>query len=221
MRFGDRLDYVKTPSPEKIRSADVIICTVGTRDSEGWDRPFELPQDQEDRVLTCIENNNNTVVIVMSGGGVRMTAWNEWARAVLYAWYGGQTGYQALAEIIAGEVNPSGKLPITIEKDFMDSPGYGYIPKGETLYTGWNDEEEKKRDVYDIPYSEGIFVGYRWYEKEKIEPLYPFGHGLSYTSFQYSDLKVAMKKFTSSDVVEVTFRVRNDGKRAGKEIVQR
>ncbi len=119
-----------------------------------------------------------------------MTNWSDNAKAILFAWYGGQSGNKALAEIISGKTNPSGKLPISIEKDFKDSPGYGYIPSGEELYTGWNDKEEKRHEIYDIKYEEGIFVGYRWYENKNIEPLYPFGFGLSYTTFEYSDLEV-------------------------------
>lgn len=219
-RFGYRLTYARNPSSRKIRSADVVLCNIGTSDSEGWDRPFELPKRQEKRVKKCVKNNPNTVVIVTSGSGIRMTDWNEQAKAVVYAWYGGQTGNQALAEIIAGEVNPSGKLPITIEKEFMDSPGYGYIPEGEKLYTGWSDKKEKKRSIYDVHYKEGVFVGYRWYDEKHIEPLYPFGHGLSYTTFQYSDLKVSKEKLSKSDVVTISFDVQNTGSRKGMEIAQ-
>ena len=114
-----------------------------------------------------MENNPNTVVIVTSGSGIKMTDWNDKARAIIYAWYGGQIGNKALAEIIAGKTNPSGKLPITIEKDFKDSPGYGYIPEGESLYTGWGNGKEKEHPIFDINYTEGIFIGYRWYERKR------------------------------------------------------
>jgi len=147
-KFGDKLTYVKNPNPAQIKSADIVLCNVGTEDSEGWDRPFPLPENQELKVRQCVENNANTIVIVTSGSGIKMTDWNDKARAIIYAWYGGQIGNQALAEIIAGKTNPSGKLPITIEKDFKDSPAYGYIPPGESLYTGWAIEKKKS-----IPYS--------------------------------------------------------------------
>lgn len=218
--FGDRVTYVADPTTEQIRAADVVLCNVGTFDSEGWDRPFALPDDREQRVLSCVGNNPNTIVIVTSGSGIRMTGWNDKAKAVIYAWYGGQNGNTALAEIIAGKTNPSGKLPITIEKEFSDSPGFGYIPEGESLYDNWNDEEEKKRDVYDIHYKEGIFVGYRWYESKNIEPLYPFGHGLSYTSFEYTDLAVSVHDDSDKEFVSVRCTVTNTGARAGSEIVQ-
>ncbi|MGE5812141.1 MAG: fibronectin type III-like domain-contianing protein, partial [Ignavibacteria bacterium] len=152
--------------------------------------------------------------------GIKMTNWNNNAKAIIYAWYGGQTGNQALAEIIAGKINPSGKLPITLEKDFKDSPGYGYIPEGEYLYTGWNDKQEKARAVYDVHYNEGVFVGYRWYENKKIKPLYPFGFGLSYTDFQYSDLKITPARFQEKDSVIVTFNLKNVGNMKGMEAAQ-
>jgi len=218
--FGDRLNYVKEPTPEQIKSADVVLCNIGTDDSEGWDRSFSLPKDQENKVTECVNNNPNTIVIVSSGSGIRMTDWNDKAKAIIYAWYPGQIGNTALAEIISGKTNPSGKLPITIEKEFKDSPGYGYIPAGEKLYTGWDGEGEKAHKVYDINYKEGIFVGYRWYEHEKIEPLYPFGFGLSYTTFEYSGLEVSPDKFNEKDEVTVSFNIKNMGDVEGMETAQ-
>ena len=218
--FGDRLTYIRDPNPAQIKSADVVLCNVGTEDSEGWDRPFPLPEGQEARVRQCVENNPNTIVIVTSGSGIKMTDWNNQARAILYAWYGGQIGNKALAEIIAGKTNPSGKLPITIEKDFKDSPGYGYIPAGESLYSGWGDKKEKEHPVFDVNYKEGIFIGYRWYEEKKIEPLYPFGHGLSYTSFEYSNLTVSKDRFSENDTITIMFSVKNIGNMKGAEIAQ-
>jgi len=218
--FGDRLNFVKDPTADQIKSAEIVLCNIGTNDSEGRDRPFELPADQENKVMTCVQNNPNVIVIVTSGSGIKMTNWNNNARAIIYAWYGGQTGNQALTEIIAGKINPSGKLPITIEKDFKDSPGYGYIPEGESLYTGWNAEQEKARAVYDVHYNEGVFVGYRWYENKKIKPLYPFGFGLSYADFQYSDLKITPARFQEKDSVTVTFNLKNVGNMKGMEAAQ-
>ena len=218
--FGDKVQYVKSPSADQIKSADIVLCNIGTYDSEGWDRPFELPEDQETKVTECVNNNSNTVVIVTSGSGVRMTNWSGKAKAIIYAWYSGQTGNQALAEIIAGKTNPSGKLPITIEKEFKDSPGYGYIPDGEQLYTGWSDWKEKNHPVYNIQYKEGMLIGYRWYEKKNIEPLYPFGHGLSYTEFEYSNLTVSKEKFNENDKISVSVTIKNTGRQDGSETVQ-
>ncbi len=218
--FGGRIRYVKNPSTSDIKSADVVLCNIGTFDTEGLDRPFELPEDQEAKVQACVDNNPNTVAIVTSGSGVKMTGWNTKAKAIIYAWYVGQNGNTALAEILSGKTNPSGKLPITIEKDFKDSPGYGYIPKGEKLYSDWRHGDDRKHDVYDIQYNEGIFVGYRWYEEKKIEPLYPFGHGLSYTSFEYSDLAVSKENINQDVIITATCTIKNSGKIKGTETVE-
>jgi beta-glucosidase len=197
-----------------------VLCNVGTDDSEGRDRPFALPENQEKRVLDCVNNNQNTIVIVTSGSGIRMTNWNSKAKALLYAWYPGQIGNKALAEILSGKTNPSGKLPISIEKEFKDSPGFGYIPAGEELMKEWNGKKEKDHSVFDVNYKEGIFVGYRWYESKKIETLYPFGFGLSYTSFDYSNLTVSKETISEKDTLTVSFTVKNSGSRKGMEIAQ-
>ncbi len=217
--FGTKVRFVKEPTKDKLKSADVILCNIGTADSEGWDRPFTLPQDQEEKVKFCVENNPNTIVIVTSGSGVKMTDWNDKAASILYCWYAGQIGNVAIAEVLSGKTNPSGKLPITIEKDFKDSPGYGYT-NGEDLYEGWNGEGEKAHPVYDINYDEGVLIGYRWYEAKDIEPLFPFGYGLSYTSFKYGDVIISKERFSENDEIEVAVRIRNTGSVAGAEIVQ-
>lgn len=218
--FGQKVTYIKNPNAGQIQSADVVLCAIGTEDNEGWDHTFGLSKEQEKKVVDCVKNNSSTVVIVFSGSGIRMTDWNDKAGAILYAWYGGQIGNKALAEILSGKINPSGKLPITIEKEFIDSPGYGYLPKGETLYQGWNEKEEKEHSIYYVRYDEGVFIGYRWYEKNNIEPLYPFGYGLSYTAFKYGNLKIKTEKFPKKGKVKVSFTVKNVGKRKGLETVQ-
>ena len=131
--YGENLQYVKEPTDEQIKSANVVLLSIGTHDSEGWDKHFELPEAMENYILKIAGQNPNVVVIVNTGGGIKMSAWNEKVGAILYAWYPGQNGNTALAEIISGKVNPSGKLPFTIEKRFEDSPGYPYIPEGEKL----------------------------------------------------------------------------------------
>jgi beta-glucosidase len=218
--FAERLLISDSATDEEIRNSDAVILSIGTFDSEGWDRPFNLPADEENLVMHVTSLNPHTIVVVNSGSGINMSAWNEKAGAIIYAWYGGQTGAKAVAEIIAGKVNPSGKLPITIEKSFKDSPGFGYIPEGEQLYTGWNGEAEILHPVFDIKYKEGIFVGYRWYEKNDIEPLYPFGFGLSYTRFSYKDIGVSKSRFGAGDEVSVTFTISNTGNLTGSEIAQ-
>ena len=218
--FGEKLTVSQEAKDEEIRSADAVILSIGTSDSEGWDRPFDLPDTTQQLVLKVAGLNPNTLVVVNSGSGINMSGWNQKVAAILYAWYGGQAGAKAVAEILSGRVNPSGKLPVTIEKDFKDSPGYRYIPAGEALYQDWNEDAEKLHPIFDVIYKEGIFVGYRWYEKKAIEPLYPFGFGLSYTSFNYSNLKVSSKSFHADEPLTVTFTVTNTGKTAGSETAQ-
>jgi beta-glucosidase len=218
--FGERIHFSKQPTDDEIRAADIVLCNVGTADCEGADRAFSLSEDQETLVARCATGNPNTVVIVTSGSGIRMTDWSSKAKAIVYAWYVGQNGNTALAEILAGTTNPSGKLPITIEREFAESPGGGYLPKGEQLYTGWNADGEKAHPVYDVRYDEGILVGYRWHEKKNIQPLFAFGHGLSYTTFAYRDLDIAKKTHNGRMVVTVSFAVKNTGKLQGTEVAQ-
>jgi beta-glucosidase len=218
--FGAQLHYVANPTDEELKSADVVLLSTGTQDSEGWDKPFQLPTAEEQRITHAVTLNPRTVVIMNTGAGVQMTGWADKAGAIVYAWYPGQIGNRALAEILVGTTNPSGKLPITIEKRFEDSPGYGYLPKGEKLYTGWDEDNNMSHPVYDVVYKEGVFVGYRWYEQKKIEPLFAFGHGLSYTTFAYSNLHVSPEVMPLDGRVSIEFTVTNTGKVAGAEIAQ-
>ncbi len=218
--YGDALHHVANPTDADFKSADVVLLSTGTLDSEGWDRPFALPADEEQRILRVVTLNPRTVVIVNSGAGIQMTAWADQAAAILYAWYPGQIGNRALAEILCGETNPSGKLPITIEKRFEDSPGYGYIPEGESLYIGWDHDNNMSHPVTDVVYKEGIYVGYRWYEHQKIEPLFAFGHGLSYTTFAYSDLRLTPAIMPIDGRVSIEFSITNTGPVAGTETAQ-
>jgi beta-glucosidase len=218
--YGERLQYVKQPSDEQLEAADVVLLSTGTKDSEGWDRPFALPEADESAVRRVVGLNPRTVVIVNSGGGIQMTGWNDQAAAIVYAWYPGQAGNTALAEILCGDVNPSGKLPMTIEKRFEDSAAYGYLPPGATLYAGWGPDDDMSQPVNDVHYKEGVFVGYRWYESKKIAPLYAFGHGLSYTSFAYQGLELGAPELAPGARLTVEFKLTNTGKVAGAEVAQ-
>lgn len=185
----------------------VIVCAGldGSIELEGRDRPFDLPYGQDKLISEVASVNPNTIVVMHAGGGVNMSFWIDDVSAVLHAFYPGQEGGNALAHIMSGKVNPSAKLPFTIEKEWKDSPAAGNY-----------DETRKEKKVY---YNEGIFTGYRGYEKKGIEPLFPFGFGLSYTSFRYDNLSVSVidKK---KNIVEVRFDVSNVGDCAGAEIVQ-
>lgn len=223
--YGSAAQYAPSPTDEDIRQAKRIILSVGTQDAESWDRPFALPQGEELYVKRVLALNSNVIVLVNSGSAIRMTDWADKAAAILFCFYNGQNGHIAVTEILNGDINPSGKLPFSIEKEFADGPGAHYVPANEALYYGENDAWEKAHPVYDVEYKEGIFVGYRWFDKKSIAPLFPFGFGLSYTQFDYDNLtidnnKISVAELESGDSINVTCRVTNSGKMDGQEIVQ-
>lgn len=181
------------------RRADAAIVVVGATspeyETEGRDRErLDLPGRQNELVRAVAKANPNTIVVVNTGAPVTMP-WIEDVRAVLLAYYPGMEGGNAIARILLGEVNPSGKLPFTMPKRLEDTPALKNYPGDR-----------------DVVYREGVFVGYRHYDKRRIAPLFPFGHGLSYTTFEYRDLRVTGKR--------VTVKVQNIGSVAGKEVVQ-
>jgi beta-glucosidase len=219
--YGDRVTFVAEPTDAELKAASAVLLSTGTFDNEGWDRPFALPEAEEKRVQRAVSLNPRTVVIVNSGGGIRMTDWNDRAAAIVYAWYPGQIGNRALAEVLCGDTNPSGKLPITIERRFEDSPGHGYVPAGEQLYlANLPLETEMSHSLYHVVYQEGVFIGYRWYEKKGIAPLYAFGSGLSYTTFDYKGLRLSAQTMTQTGRLDVRCTILNSGHVAGAEIVQ-
>ena len=212
----------EVPTIAEMRKADVIICATGTIDSEGTERPFALEAADEELIRLAVELNPNTIVLVNSGSGIDMSGWNDKAAAVLYGWYPGQNGFEAIADIIVGNVNPSGKLPMTIERSFKDSPAANLVPKNASLSKAKGNPNEKlfHPATYDVHYSEGVFVGYRWYESKNIKPLYPFGFGLSYTSFALNEAKAENSIVAPKKPATVSVTLTNTGKREGAEVVQ-
>lgn len=193
--------------------ADAVVVAVGfdpETESEGADRTFRLPPGQEELIQEMEKANKNVIVVITGGGAVDMNSWLDATPAVLRAWYPGQEGGRALAEILFGEVNPSGHLPVSFERKWEDNPTH------DTYYPA----EGTKQVIY----KEGIFVGYRGYEHNGKKPLFPFGYGLSYTSFTFSNLTVTQgtTKGGSNAVwwAEVAFDVANSGKRDGAEVAQ-
>ncbi|RGE76658.1 MULTISPECIES: beta-glucosidase family protein [Bacteroides] len=216
--FGRTVYYIEHPTVAELQEADIVILSMGTRDREAVERPFTLPNEEEGFMRYITSNHKNVIAVINSGSAINMSAWNDKVAALIYGWYGGQSGFEALTDIITGKVNPSGKLPISIEKDFKDSPAWGYLPKGASLYNECKNEFMIK--VYDIHYNEDILVGYRWYDTQNIEPLYPFGHGLSYTTFSLTKPELTVKKITGSQPIKCTVVLTNIGKRKGSEVVQ-
>ena len=186
--------------------ADVAVVVVGRYnklESEGFDvKTMDLPAGQDELIAAVEKANPHTVVVLNTGDPVTMTKWIDKTPALLDMWYGGQEGGHALAAILFGDANPSGKLPVTLPKRYEDNPAF-------TNYPGKN---------LEVNYAEGIYVGYRYYDTKNIEPQFPFGFGLSYTKFEYSDLRILPKG--NDGTWTVSAQVSNTGARAGAEVVE-
>ena len=209
-----QFENMQITNTEAIKAADCVVVCLGhdsQTEKENFDRTFSLPQGQEDYLRKVLALNENVVVVLNAGGGIDMNSWLPDVKAVLMAWYPGQQGGLAISEIITGKISPSGKLPISIEKRFEDNPVY------ESYYENVDRIRTPNINPYSrVEYREGIFVGYRGYEANGVEPLFPFGFGLSYTNFEYSDLKVT----ETEDGAKVTFVLKNVGKYAAAEVAQ-
>ncbi len=186
----------------RVHTADAVVVCAGFNlmlEGEGADRTYELPNDQEELIKRAAALNPRTIVVLNSGGVVATADWIGRVPALVQAWYPGQEGGRAVAEVLLGQVNPSGKLPITYEKRREDSPSYGNYPGSEGK----------------VNYAEGILVGYRWFDTKGIAPLFPFGYGLSYTTFHYGKFHVDP---TADGHWAATFEVTNNGSADGDEI---
>ncbi len=219
-----RIDYVSLPFPfhsmrlgirvpagdvqeavQAASGADAAVVFVGSSrssETEGRDRTdMELSGRQNELVEAVLAANPHTIVVLNNGAPLDLP-WAERAPALLEGWLAGEEGPEALTQILLGSANPSGKLPFTLPRRLEDNPAYLYYSPGR-----------------EARYGEGVFVGYRYYEKRKLAPLFPFGHGLSYTTFAYESLRVPAS-VPSGSSFEVSVDVRNTGKRAGQETVQ-
>ncbi len=186
------------------KTADAALVFVGLSssvESEGYDRPsFELDRAQVELIRQVAAVNDKTVVVVIAGSQVGMAEWIGEVPAVVQAWYPGQEGGDAIANVLFGIVNPSGKLPVTFIKHWGDHPAHDNYPGNR--------------------YTEGLYVGYRHFDKREIEPLFAFGHGLSYTSFELADLELDTTRITRDGSVVVSVKIVNTGRQSGAEVVQ-
>lgn len=186
----------------KADAAIVVVGAASISEGEGYDRrDLELPGDQNALVEAVLAANPNTV-IVFTGGSPYAFRWIDHVPAVLCAWLGGEEGPDAVARILFGAAEPSGRLPVTFPRRIEDTPAYSYYPGGE-----------------EADYGEGLFVGYRHYDRATEPPMFPFGYGLTYTQFKYADLR-APEEVVAGDDVTVTFTLKNEGQRPGKETAQ-
>jgi beta-glucosidase len=220
-RFGivPQDSYVD-PSAEKIAaSADAVVLAVGfdpSSESEGADRTFALPPGQDELIEKVSAINRHVIVVVTSGGAVDMTRWLDRVPAIVEAWYSGQEGGTALAQILFGDVSPSGRLPVTFDRRWEDNPVHdSYYPAPGT---------------HRVVYKEGVFIGYRGYQRSGVRPLFPFGYGLSYSTFRYANL--AIRRVSGSETqsaksgsdggsdpqYEISWDVTNTGRRGAADV---
>jgi beta-glucosidase len=228
-RAGDKVNvtysvgYIKTkaggPNPSLVeravaaaRQADVAIIIAGLNhsrylDDESWDRKnLRLPYGQDELIQQVEQANPRTIIVLISGPVIEMNPWLGQVPAVLQAGYPGMEGGTAIARVLFGDVNPSGKLTCTYPKQLMDSPAHAL-----DTYPGTNGT---------LFYKEGLLVGYRWFDTKNIEPLFPFGFGLSYTTFEYSNLKLVTGEDINAPLVTAEFDIANTGSRAGAEVAE-
>lgn len=212
-------DISENRSPEELRKeavemakkVDLVVFIGGlnknpNQDCEGHDRKqYGLPYGQDELIVALANANKNLAIVLISGNAVAMP-WVKNTSAILQAWYLGSEAGNAIADVLFGTVNPSGKLPFTFAQKLTD---YGAHSLGE--YPGTKNE---------VTYNEDIFVGYRWMDKHKIKPLFAFGHGLSYTQFKYGKAKLSKNTMTENEIIVVSVPLKNIGVRAGKEVVQ-
>lgn len=219
--------------------ADVAIVMVGDRETEGRDHSLSLEGNQDQLIDAVAAANPHTIVVLKTGSAILMP-WADKVPAILEAWYPGEEDGNAVAAVLFGDVNPSGKLPLTFPKQLSDLaastpeqyPGISNIV-WETRADDTGALKQYTKTNYVVNYSEGIFVGYRHYDADNIEPLFPFGYGLSYTTFSYTNLAITVHKKPaktiyiknstdtfSKPVVDVDFDIANTGSRAGEEIVE-
>jgi beta-glucosidase len=201
------------------KKADVAIVFAYQWESEGMDLDsLALPEHQDDLIAKVAAANSHTIVVLETGSPVTMP-WTDRVSGILEAWYGGSRGAEAVARVLFGEVNPSAKLPITFPKSEADLPHRNIVkPPRESTTPGEPDDWKKIAaglPAFQITYDEGLKVGYKWYDAEHKQVLFPFGYGLSYTTYNYSDLKV-----TPGKSVHVSFKVTNTGSRAGAEVAE-
>ena len=208
---------------EKAKTADYVIMfgglnKSGFQDCEGHDRKqFELPYNQDKLIEALAKANKNFVYVNISGNAVAMP-WKEKVAGIVQGWFIGSESGEALASILTGDANPCGKLPFTWVNSLNEVGAHAL-----NTYPGtWRKEggTNTKGNIIDEEYKEGIYVGYRWTDKERIKPTFAFGHGQSYTQFAISNLRSDKSELTQDDTIAFTVNVKNTGKRAGSEVVQ-
>ncbi|MDX8339773.1 glycoside hydrolase family 3 C-terminal domain-containing protein [Draconibacterium sp. IB214405] len=232
------------------KEADLVLYFAGTNKSietEGKDREnIDLPVGQNEIAEALIQANPNLVTVIISGGPCDLRKVNNLSKAMVQGWWNGLEGGNALADVLLGNIAPSGKLPFTFPLKLEDSPAYAMgtypqkkeVVKEEDVFVSQYRKDDIKKDSDDkkevdfsaffrrpvngpdAPYSEGLYVGYRWFDSKDLPVLYPFGYGLSYVDFNYSELETNKKSYKADDVIEVSFNIQNNGSMEADEVPQ-
>ena len=212
---------------ESAANSDVAIITIGRISGESKDRKvvddFNLTDAEKQTLKTLSETfhakNKKVIVVINAGGVIEMASWSPWVDAILMAWQPGMEGGNAIADIVSGKVNPSGKLTATFPISYTDVPSSQNFP-GKQLPLRENETLDPVMPTYpaEITYDDDIYVGYRYFNTKKVKTAYEFGFGLSYTQFEYSNIKLSSTDF--KDKITATITIKNSGKAAGKEVVQ-
>lgn len=209
---GVQLSWASLAAPADLAGYDAVVVAVGNSaeyEGEGWDHMWELPEFQGQLIQNLAQANPKTIVVMHGGTGLKMNDWVDQVGGVLHAFYPGQNGGQALAEILFGTVNPSAKLPISLERNLEDNPLYSSFP-----------QFDNSGSLVELSYANDLFLGYRGYDRQTNKALYPFGYGLSYTTFTYSDLSISPPIAVGRVPIRVSYTVTNTGQRAGAETSQ-
>jgi beta-glucosidase len=229
-RFGlgivNEADMIAEDAKKFASVADVVVVAVGfnpSTESEGFDRSFTLPWGQDALIEAAVAANPHTIVTFIGGGAFDTHRWLDKVPALVHAWYPGQEGGTAIADVLFGKHNPEGKLPVSFDQSWQDDPSYAYyypIKGADTkLHVTENNHPPVDYDIPHVKYDDKLMVGYRYWTTTGKHPLFPFGFGLSYTTFSFSHLSVPSTATSSADV-SVSFDVTNTGSIEGAEVAQ-
>lgn len=230
MSFGMGMAYepdlVSAEAKEFAAKADAVVVAVGfspATEGEGHDRTFDMPWGQDALVSAMAAANSHTIVVLTGGGGMSVTRWLDQVPALLDSWYPGQEGGTAITEVLFGKHDPEGRLPVSWDRAWEDDPSakwyYGDPAKDTTMQSTWSDGKMKELKIRHIVYGDKLMVGYRYWTTTGKHPLFPFGFGLSYTTFSFSKLDLPATA-ASGSTVPVSFDVTNTGSVEGAEVAQ-
>ncbi|MBP5374076.1 MAG: glycoside hydrolase family 3 C-terminal domain-containing protein [Bacteroidales bacterium] len=208
------IELLGSPKPEVLKKASAVVLCLGfdkDTETENSDRSYGLDKRQKALIESVAAYTDRIVVVLNSGGEVDIMPWKDKVKAIIMDWYPGQEGGNALASILSGKVSPSGRLPFTFWGSLKANPAQKWYDEAPQIH-----KDKVRQHYHYVTYGEGVFLGYRGVEHFGVEPLYPFGYGLTYTSFEYSDLSVV----PAGDGFDVSFSIRNSGKADAKEAAQ-